>query len=130
MRLFLTSLTLILLSFPSMAQNTAHTLTLINFYADWCSRCKQLDPKVEAVYETIDQEKMPLIVFNMTNKDTIEKTKALAVEKDLEPALQKYGAKTGFFVIYDHNTHKVVEKITHKKNEAEIKEIFNSVINR
>lgn len=82
---------------------TEAPITAILFYADSCGACKILDPKLKEALNAINQNKIDMVKFDFSNRTKIEETKALAIEKNLNSTLQKYGAKTGFVVLVNQD---------------------------
>ena len=88
---------------------TAAPISAVAFHSDSCGSCKILGPRMKEAMEIINKDKVNLVKFDFTNKETIEKTKALAIEKKVGNILQKYGAKTGFVVLVDGSGNVVDE---------------------
>lgn len=90
------------------------------FYADWCGSCKILDPKVEKARENKAAEGIEFIVLDMTDKNSIANSRQVAEEQDLSPLLQKYGAATGFMVIYDRTNDDILSVVGSGSSPEEI----------
>lgn len=86
-----------------MAAPATPVVKAVFFYADSCGVCKILEPKVTKALSSINPEKLDVIKFDFSNKATINATKELAKEKNINDILQKYGAKTGFVVLVNNN---------------------------
>lgn len=71
----------------------------IAFHSDTCGSCKILGPRMMKAMTIINKDKLDVIKFDFTNKESIEKTKILATTKNVDTILQKYGARTGFVVL-------------------------------
>lgn len=78
---------------------TKTAVTAVAFHSDNCGSCKVLGPKMKEAMNAINQDKVDVVKFDFTNKNTIEATKILAANKNLNDILQQYGAKTGFVVL-------------------------------
>lgn len=79
----------------------APAATAVIFFSESCGSCKILDPVMKEAMQAINTDKVDVVKFDFTNKDTIAATRTLASEKNVEATLQKYGAKTGFVVLLD-----------------------------
>lgn len=77
------------------------------FYATNCGSCKILEPRMEEAMAAINANKIDVVKFDFSSKETIEATKALANEKNVNDTLQQYGAKTGFVVLLDQDGNEV-----------------------
>jgi thiol-disulfide isomerase/thioredoxin len=85
----------------AMEEKPVPVVKAVSFHSDSCGACKVLRPKMMKAMGAVNMDKIDVIKFDFTNKETIEATKALAAEKGLTDLLQKYGAKTGFVVLVD-----------------------------
>jgi len=82
-------------------------VTAVVFYADNCGSCKILDPRMKEALTIINEDKVDVVKFDFSNKEAIEATRKLASKKGLDATLQKYGARTGFVILVDHNSEEV-----------------------
>lgn len=94
-------------------------ITAVSFHSDHCGSCKAIAPRMGTAKQIINPDKLSIVKFDFTSKESIEATNALAKEKDVDSLLQKYGARTGFIVLID-NAGKEVDKITVDDDTAEI----------
>ena len=99
----------------------------VNFYADWCGSCKILDPKVEEARTGSDLEDIAFYTFDMSDSESIARTKKLAAAESIDPLLQIYGAATGFLVLYDREKNEVVKTITSAYGTDDIKTEFHNL---
>lgn len=85
-------------------------VTAITFYAESCGACKILEPRMKEALDSLDdatKEKINLVKFDFSNKETIQKTRELAINKGVNNILQEYGAKTGFVVLLNDKGEEV-----------------------
>ena len=75
----------------------------VAFHSDSCGSCKVIGPRIVEALEIVNPNKVEMIKFDFTNKQTIEETKSLATAKNVDPILQKYGARTGWVALVDAN---------------------------
>lgn len=94
----------------------------VAFHSDNCGSCKILGPRLMEVSRVIDTDKFEIIKFDMTNKKSISETKQLAMEKNVENILAKYGKKTGFIVLVNDQGEQVdILKVDHDVDEMTAK---------
>jgi thiol-disulfide isomerase/thioredoxin len=101
----------------AMAKNTV--VTAVAFHSDNCGSCKILGPRMKEAMQVINTDKVDVVKFDFTNKNTIAAAKALAKEKGINTVLQKYGAKTGFVVLLNAKGEEVA-KLKVDDNTADI----------
>ncbi len=101
------------------AEMSDPAIKAVMFYSDTCGSCKILDPRVTEAMAIINPEKIELVKFDFSNKETITATRALATSKNIDGVLQEFGAKTGFVVLVN-NKGEVVERLTKKDETADI----------
>ena len=94
----------------------------VAFHSDNCGSCKILGPRLMEVSRVIDTDKFEIIKFDMTNKKSISETKQLAMEKNVDNILEKYGKKTGFIVLVNDQGEQVdILKVDHDVDEMTAK---------
>jgi len=104
--------------------------TLVMFHSDNCGSCKTLGPKLKEAINTVGEDKLNIVKFDYTNRDTIEKSKMVASEEGLSALQKQYGSKTGFAVLLDENGNEI-EKISSGKSVEHItKSLHNAVMNK
>ena len=77
--------------------------TLAIFYADWCSKCKILDPKMKDAMASLskdDKSKLKVVMFDLSDEAKKAESAALAGRHGLTDLFQYYAPKTGFAVLY------------------------------
>jgi thiol-disulfide isomerase/thioredoxin len=89
-----------------MMDKTAPVKAIV-FYSVNCGSCKILEPRMEEAMKAINTDKVEVVNFDFSSKETIAATKTLAAKKGVDAVLQEYGAKTGFVVILDKNGNEV-----------------------
>ncbi len=94
-------------------------LDVIVFYSDTCGSCKILEPKMMDAMAVLNNDSFNVVKFDFSNKQTIETTRKLAKDNDVDATLQEYGAKTGFVVLLDNDGNEI-EKLTVKDSAADI----------
>ena len=97
----------------------AQNIKAVVFFADNCSACKVLDPKMQKAMKAINTDKIDVVKFDFSSKETIEATKILATDRELGGLLQKSGAKTGFVTLVGADGQ-IIDTIGKNDTEAEI----------
>lgn len=91
------------------------------FYADWCASCKVLDPKLDEVKKQLMDEPIYFTRMDMTDDRTKKQSEMLAEWVGLGEIYREHAPKTGFMLLIDPQTKKVLSKLTKTQSEAELK---------
>ena len=94
----------------AMKKSYSTVIKAVAFHSDSCGSCKVIGPRITEALEIINPNKVEMVKFDFTNKQTIEETKSLAIAKDVDPILQKFGARTGWIALVN-SSGEVVDKI-------------------
>lgn len=114
---------------PTEKTQVAKDIAGVYFYADWCGTCKLLEPRVEkARAEEKRSEDISFITFDMTDSESIARTKKIAKAEDLDSILQKYGAATGFLVLYDRANQETLRVLTSRDSGTTIQKAFKNAV--
>ena len=78
-----------------------HKNLLVEFFAPWCSHCKQFNPEYEKAAQLLSQEqpKMVLAQVDCTEKHNIELCKSIPVKGYPTLMLYKDGKGIGFYTM-------------------------------
>jgi thiol-disulfide isomerase/thioredoxin len=79
---------------------------IVKVYAEWCGTCTMLEPTWKRI-ETEYQGKAHLVVFDVTDKERVEESKALAEVLGLTPVFNRYKSKTGTIAVLNANKNTV-----------------------
>lgn len=92
----------------------------LNFYADWCPGCKALKPKLEEAMKDAAGQPCLTVKLDQTDKDSHQAEYMLAA-LGLGDLWKEHAGMTGYVLLVDTKTKKVVSTITHKQEVKEIK---------
>lgn len=107
------------LSSPLMAGEKPEVIGVL-FYADWCGSCKTLDPKIEAVKGEFAEDAILFTRVDMTDDYTQRQSAYLASLLDMDAVYEAHAPKTGFMLLLDGDSGKVLGKLTKVQSEVEI----------
>lgn len=91
------------------------------FYADWCASCKALDPKLDEVKKQFMDQPIYFTRVDLTDDCTKKQSGMLAEWVGLGEIYREHASKTGFMLLIDPQTKKVLSKLTKAQSEAELK---------
>jgi len=99
----------------------------LNFYADWVPGCQALTPKLERAMDRVSEQPCLFVTLDQTNRDSKQAEfllSALGV-----PELWKENAgKTGFVLLLDAKTKKVIRRITSDQSDTTIAAAIESAV--
>ena len=128
----LTLISLLFVSHLSVAQKSkeieAPTLMVVKFHADWCRICRAMGPVFEDLQNKMDGQNILFVKLDFTNNQTKHQANMLGAALGIAPILKKNYRRTGFILIIDSKTKKVLQKLTKDDDvyamEAKIKSHF------
>ncbi|MBI1194845.1 MAG: hypothetical protein GC138_03230 [Gammaproteobacteria bacterium] len=82
------------------------------FYADWCGSCKILEPKIQEARQSLKDSPILFLTLDMTDEVTKYQAAMLAGTVGLDSLYAENAGKTGYMLIIDANTRKVIGKLT------------------
>lgn len=93
----------------------------VMFYADTCGSCKVLDPKIEAVKSSFLTKPVLFVKLDHSNDGTKNQSALLAGSLGLGEVYKAQEKASGFMLIVNADSKKVLGKLTRDMSEAEIK---------
>ena len=110
------TLTIVLLGsaiFSAQAmESKSPKLYAVNFYADWCGKCKILDPEfMKAVKDGgWSEDQIKVVKLDLTDKVRIGKAVEHSKEMGLYHILKANGAKTGSIALVDGSSKQEIKR--------------------
>lgn len=98
------------------------------FYADWCSACKVLDPKIEAVKRDYVREDILFTRLDMTDDFTQRQSMLLAEQLGLGSLARRHGGRTGFMLLVSSQDGRVLGRLLKSHSEAEIRQAISAAL--
>jgi len=128
----LTLISILFVSHLSVTQKSkeieAPKLMVVKFHADWCRICRAMGPVFEDLKNKMDGQNILFVKLDFTNNQTKHQANMLGAALGIAPILKKNYRRTGFILIIDPKTKKVLQKLTKDDDvyamEAKIKSHF------
>ncbi len=99
-------------------------LLAVMFHADWCATCKVLEPKLNQVKRDFQGQSVLFTQFDLTDEFTKDQSARYAALLGLENIYRENANKTGFMLLINWPSKRVLGKITKEKNPEEIKSML------
>ena len=127
--LVIVALTLLSISLTVRAQQhlapqqnvPAPKVLAVLFYADWCGWCKELEPKLNKVKGDFRGQPILFTRFDLTDEFTNDQSARYAALLGLEKYYVDNKGETGYVLLIDSKTKKVLGKISRKDSPQEMK---------
>jgi len=122
-----------LLAAPAGAQRSAGDtetpeIIAVKFHADWCGYCKAMGPVFQELQAKYDQQPALYVVFDHTREFDRRQSAYLASEMGLDEVWAEHGGKTGFVLLIDADSRRVVEKLDHTKDLKQMGAALTSAV--
>ena len=121
----------ILISFPVVTGENADEPDLIalRMYADWCGKCKMLDPKVDEVKSEFKGKRILFAVFDQTDEFAQEQSVLKANLLGLENVQKQFAGTTGLLLLIDPKSGEIKERITHTVSVDDLRKKLTAQLN-
>lgn len=96
--------------------------------ADWCGKCKVMNPKMDNVMPEFIGEDILFVKFNMTNDFTIQQAGKLAARMNLSSLFEEHKGSTGYMVLVNAETGEVLHTLQSDLSEGELIRNIRSVL--
>lgn len=103
------------------------------FYADWCAKCKVLEPTLYEAIEPFEKDgRFELVFLDLTDQrpQAIASQRLEAARVGAERAFNRYAPKTGHIVFVDATTGKQIDRLTSRANYETIQERLRAAIEK
>ena len=129
------SMSLLFLSSYTAAQETMKTygegdpqVIGLLMYADWCKSCKVLEPKLNDVKREFEGRGVFFTRFDMTDDFTIEQSSLYASWVGLEDIFRDNEGRTGYMLLIDPSSKKVLAKLVKTQSTDEIRNSIQATL--
>ena len=92
----------------------------VKFHADWCGSCTAMGPVFEELQAKYDQQPVLYTVFDHTREFDRRQSAYMADAFNLDDAWDEHGGSTGFVLLIDADTKKVVKRLSHERGLKEM----------
>ncbi len=125
-KLFLTLSLLIMAALPLQANAGIVTdkaiLYAVSFHADWCGGCKILGPNIKKArgHADLDNKNVLFVKLDLTDATTRHQSTLMASALGLEDFYKENNGKTGFVLLVNSKTGKILGKLTKDMDAKQI----------
>ena len=98
------------------------------FYADWCSWCKELEPKLNKVKRDFEGKPILFTRFDLTDEFTNDQAARYAALLGLENYYTENAGKTGYMLLIDSQSKKVLGRINKQDTSEAMKAALTSAL--
>lgn len=97
-------------------------------YADWCSSCKVLEPKLNPVKRGFEDKPILFTRFDLTDDFTIDQSARFAALLGLEKLFKENAGKTGYMALIEWPSRRSLGVITKDNTPEEIKAVLSRLV--
>lgn len=115
---------------PASASVVQERAKAVLIFADWCSSCKVLQPKVDAVRGDYEAQGLKFVTLDYTSKDKMELFNQARKAGVFEATVKALGdhVKTGQLIFVSADGTQVLSKVNMTHTEEEIARSMNAAI--
>ncbi len=104
-----------------VAQAESRQVEGILFYADWCSACKKLAPKLEALNQPGQTPTLVITRVDLTNATRRQASLQAMQARGLGAIVQRYAHATGYMLLVDRDSQTVLDRVLSYHSPAQIR---------
>lgn len=112
----------------SAARVDATRVLAVMFHADWCPTCKIIEPRLRNIEREFAGQPILFTRFDLTDDFTIEQSARYAALLGLETYLEQSSGRTGYMLLLDRETKKVLGEVRVKMSDDEIRAALTNAI--
>jgi len=86
---------------------------VVKFHADWCAKCKAMGPTYIDLVNKYDESDALFLTFDFTTAFDRTQSEYHAAALGLHDVWRQHGGKTGFVLVIDAESRRVLEKLGH-----------------
>ena len=110
---------------PALA---AQEVYVLKFHADWCPKCKSLDPVYDAAAKEFAEKPVGFVKLDVTDKKTTKQAEETMKKLGLSDLWDKNKGRNGFMMIVDAETKKSVKVLKTGTTKKQAIEAINDAI--
>lgn len=133
-RLAITVLTFVLVVFSQtgLASDRKTEVLGVLFYADWCGSCKVLDPVIQKARgkSNLDAEPILFVKLDLTDETRRNQSELMAEVLGIQDFYKENGGATGFMLLVDAETKKVITRLTKNMDAKKITKQIKGAISK
>ena len=86
----------------------------VKFHADWCKSCKAIGPSLESLGDAFSSKPVLFVTLDLTDDASKRQAEYLASALGIGTVFQSHAPKTGYVLLIDSKSGRVVGKLTKK----------------
>lgn len=90
----------------------------VKLHADWCSSCRAIEPRFQALREKFGREPVLFATLDLTRDASQVQAYYLAAALGLEEVWHAYASEVGYVLLIDADSKRVLARLTRKQDLA------------
>jgi thiol-disulfide isomerase/thioredoxin len=100
----------------------------VMFHADWCPTCKVIEPRLHAIEREFAGQPILFTRFDLTDDFTLEQSARYAALLGLETHLEQSSGRTGYLLLFERESKKLLGEVRVKMSDDEIRAAFRKAL--